>query len=546
MSLPVLSILIFLPLIAAAIVLLTQNQGTPDNPRRVALFSSVAVFITACIAHVYYVPHHTGFQFIEITPWMPAWGLYYRLGVDGLSWPFVMLTTLLVPICILTSWNTIKVQTAGYMAAFLAMESFVIGTFCALDFVLFYVFFEAILIPMFFIIGIWGGPRRVYATFKFFLYTLTGSILMLLALISLCFDLGTTDMGAALAHTFGHDEQLWLCLAFFIAFAIKTPMVPVHTWLPDAHVEAPTAGSVMLAGVLLKMGGYGLLRFCLGVFPEACLELQPWVFALSVIAIIYASCIAYVQQDMKKLVAYSSVAHMGFVTLGIFTLTSHGIQGAIFQMVSHGLISGALFLCVGVLYDQMHTREIARYGGLAKQMPVFATVFMLFTMASAGLPGTSGFVGEFLTIVGASKVELWAAFGAALGMVLSAAYGLMLYRRVMFGKLDAATLGHMKDLDTRQCIMFFPLVVGVLWLGIYPSPFLAITKSGTDQVLSGVQTRLMVPADEAVMGDIDPPAMTTLESVSEVEAPTTPSLEQEPLIIAQGMASDTSSSEHHE
>jgi NADH-quinone oxidoreductase subunit M len=405
------------------------------------------------------------------------------MGVDGISVLFVLLSTFLMPICILASWEAIEHRVKEYMIAFLVLETMMVGMFCALDMVLFYIFFEAVLIPMFLIIGVWGGARRVYSAFKFFLYTLAGSVLMLVALLYIFGTAGTTDITRLMWYGFAREAQTWLWLAFFASFAVKVPMWPVHTWLPDAHVEAPTAGSVILAGVLLKMGAYGFLRFSLPMMPDASEAFTPLVFTLSIVAVIYTSLVALVQEDMKKLIAYSSVAHMGFVTLGIFTGTRQGIDGALFQMLSHGLVSGALFLCVGVVYDRLHTREIARYGGLVERMPRYAAVFMLFTMASVGLPGTSGFVGEFLVLAGAFQANTWAAALAALGVILGAAYMLFLYRRVVFGVLVREDLKAMADLSRREIAIFAPLVLAVLWMGVYPKPVLDVFSASVDQLV---------------------------------------------------------------
>jgi NADH-quinone oxidoreductase subunit M len=391
------------------------------------------------------------------------------MGVDGISLFFVMLATFLTPICIIASWHAIKKRVKEYMIAFLVLETFMIGTFCALDAVLFYVFFEGVLLPMFIIIGVWGGPRRVYSAFKFFLYTLFGSVLMLVALLALYLQVGTSDIPTLMENPVVRDMQMWLWLAFFASFAVKMPMWPVHTWLPDAHVEAPTAGSVILAGVLLKMGGYGFLRFSMPMFPEATEFFAPMVMWLSVIAIIYTSLVALVQEDMKKLIAYSSVAHMGYVTLGIFTATTQGVEGGIFQMISHGVISAALFLCVGVVYDRLHTREMSRYGGLVKNMPKYATIFMILMLGSVGLPGTSGFVGEFLTLLGAYQADTVIAAIATTGVILGAAYMLVLYRRIVFGEQKNVDAAAMKDVDKREFAIFIPLVLMVIWLGVAPS-----------------------------------------------------------------------------
>jgi NADH-quinone oxidoreductase subunit M len=429
-------------------------------------------------------PSKTGFQLIENTPWFT--GTSYKLGVDGMAILLIVLTTFLTPLCVLASFKPIEERLADYMVAFLVLETLMIGVFCALDLMLFYVFFEGGLIPMFLIIGIWGGKNRLYAAFKFFLYTLLGSLLLLVALIYMATVAGTTDVVALQNYPFKPEVQTWLWLAFFASFAVKLPMWPVHTWLPDAHVEAPTAGSVILAGVLLKMGGYGFLRYSLPMFPDASHLFQPLMFVLSVIAIIYASLVAFRQTDWKKLVAYSSVAHMGFVTLGIFSFTQAGIQGAIFQMLSHGIISSALFLCVGVMYDRMHTREIAFYGGLVHRMPMYAALFMLFTMANVGLPGTSGFVGEILTMVGGFQASTWAAVGAAVGVILSAVYMLTVYRRIVFGEMVNDKLSAVKDLSAIEIFNLGVLAIGALVLGVFPSLIFDITAGSTADILHGI------------------------------------------------------------
>jgi NADH-quinone oxidoreductase subunit M len=429
------------------------------------------VFVLSIVLWVRFDPADPGFQFVETAAWLPQWGITYKMGVDGISVLFVLLSTLLTPICILASWESVKVRVREFMLAFLVLETMMVGMFCALDFVVFYMFFEGVLIPMYLIIGVWGGARRVYAAIKFFLYTLAGSVLMLLALLAMWYAAGTTDIPTLLHTQFPASVQTWLFLAFLASFAVKVPMWPVHTWLPDAHVEAPTAGSVILAGVLLKMGAYGFLRFSVPMLPAASASFAPLIFALSVVAVIYTSYVALAQQDMKKLIAYSSVAHMGVVTIGIFTFNIQGISGALFQMLSHGIVSAALFLCVGVIYDRMHTREISRYGGLADRMPAYAFVFMLFTMASMGLPGTSGFGGEFLVLLGAFQVNFWLALLGSLGMILGAAYMLYLYRRVIFGTITRAELRDILDLSPREVAVFAPLVVLTLWMGIYPSSF---------------------------------------------------------------------------
>jgi len=428
-------------------------------------------------------PAQPGFQFVEEGRWLAS-TIGYKMGVDGISLPFVILTTALLPICIIASWKSVTARVPVYMIAFLVLETLMTGTFAALDLLLFYVFFEGGLIPMFLIIGIWGGPRRVYATFKFFLYTLLGSVLMLLAIMALYWNAGTTDIPTLMTTAVPRGLQTWAWLAFFASFAVKMPMWPVHTWLPDAHVEAPTAGSVILAAILLKMGGYGFLRFSLPMFPLASHDFAPLVFTLSAIAIVYTSLVAMVQEDMKKLIAYSSVAHMGFVTMGIFAGTSQGVAGAVFQMVSHGIVSGALFLCVGVVYDRMHTREIAAYGGLVNRMPLYAMIFLVFTMANVGLPGTSGFIGEFLTLIGTFRVSTTTAFFAATGVILSAAYALWLYRKVVFGALVNPALATIKDLTFREAVTLGPLLVLTILFGFYPKPLLDFSAASVQQLVN--------------------------------------------------------------
>ena len=491
-SMPLLSIVTFLPLVGAAFIFLARGpeEIVARNARSVALWTTTITFAVSLLIWLNFDNNTAQFQFVEKVDWIGA-GIFYHMGVDGISMLFIILTTLLMPLCILASWEAIENRVKEYMIAFLVMETLMIGVFCALDLVLFYLFFEAGLIPMFLIIGVWGGKRRIYASFKFFLYTLLGSVLMLLAILYMYFTAGTTDIPSLMkTGLFSPQAQTWLWLAFFASFAVKMPMWPVHTWLPDAHVEAPTAGSVILAGVLLKMGGYGFLRFSLPMFPLASEYFAPLVFALSVIAIIYTSLVALMQEDMKKLIAYSSVAHMGFVTMGIFALNTQGIEGAIFQMLSHGIVSGALFLCVGVVYDRLHTREIARYGGLANNMPKYALVFMLFTMANVGLPGTGGFVGELLTLVGAFQANTWVALLATTGVILSAAYALWLYRKVVFGELTKPDLKNMLDLTPREIATFAPLVVLALWMGIYPAPFLDVMAVSVKHLLDQHETAL--------------------------------------------------------
>jgi NADH-quinone oxidoreductase subunit M len=469
---PVLSVTIFLPLVGALFILALRgdDEATKRNARYVALWTTLATFAVSLVLVSGFDRAIPGFQFTENYPWLGG-TFRYQVGIDGISLPFVILTTFLMPISILASFGVEK-RVREYMVAFLVLETFMVGTFAALDLVLFYVFFEGGLIPMFLIIGIWGGARRVYATFKFFLYTLAGSVLMLLAMMAMYWQSGTSDVTTLLTHSFPASMQTWLFLAFLASFAVKLPMWPVHTWLPDAHVEAPTAGSVILAAILLKLGGYGFLRFSLPMFPEASEYFAPLMFTLAVIAIIYTSLVALMQEDMKKLIAYSSVAHMGFVILGMFTFTEEGVQGAVFQMISHGIVSGALFLCVGVVYDRMHTREIKAYGGLVTRMPIYAAVFMIFTLANVGLPGTSGFVGEFLTLLATFKVNTWAAFLATTGVILSAAYALWLYRRVVFGVLEKKELADILDLNPREKAVLVPLVVLTILLGVWPAPVL--------------------------------------------------------------------------
>jgi NADH-quinone oxidoreductase subunit M len=515
-----LSILTFLPAAGALILLVSrwmsgdkESAGLDNGARWLALTVTLITLGVALYALSKFNPASAEFQLVEKYPWVA--GIDYHLGVDGLSMSLVLLTAFLTPICILASWSITK-QVSAYMTLFLLLETMMIGVFAALDIVLFYVFFEAGLIPMFILIGVWGGKNRVYASFKFFLYTLLGSILMLVALIAMIAIAGQPENVASfLGFTgresfdptsipdlieyckvlgFDHNLQIWLWLAFFASFAVKMPMWPVHTWLPDAHVEAPTAGSVVLAAILLKMGGYGFLRFSLPMFPNASEFFSPMVFALSVIAIVYASLVAFRQTDIKKLIAYSSVAHMGFVTMGIFAGNVQGIQGAIFQMISHGFISGALFLCVGVIYDRMHTREIAFYGGLVNRMPVYAAILMLFTMGNVGLPGTSGFPGEILTMTGAFQVNAWVAAGAALGVILSAAYALTLYRKVAFGTIENPKLATISDMDAREWVMFVPLVIGTLLLGVAPMIAFDFTAPVSQSIADAYQTAISLTA----------------------------------------------------
>jgi NADH-quinone oxidoreductase subunit M len=481
---PILSLITYAPLIGVAAILALRLLGKPDDARTIqaakwiALITTLATLALSVLLVVQFNPADAGFQFLEEKTWFA--GLFYRMGVDGISVLFVLLTAFLMPICIAASWTSIEKRVLEYMIAFLILETLVIGVFCALDIVLFYIFFEFSLVPMFLIIGIWGGARRVYAAYKFFLYTLLGSVLMLAAILAMIGISHTSSIPELMVYKFDPAVQTWLWLAFFASFAVKMPMWPVHTWLPDAHVEAPTAGSVILAGILLKLGGYGFMRFSLPMFPQASELFTPLIFALSVVAIVYTSLVAFRQTDIKKLIAYSSVAHMGFVTMGIFSGNAQGEQGAIFQMLSHGLISGALFLCVGVVYDRMHTREIAFYGGLTNRMPWYAAVFMLFTMGNVGLPGTSGFVGEILTMTGTYQASTWTAIVATTGVILSAVYALNLYRRVMFGEIVNPELKTITDLDKREILIFAPLIIGTLVLGVYPNLIFNLTASSVD------------------------------------------------------------------
>jgi NADH-quinone oxidoreductase subunit M len=487
---PILSTVTFLPLVGAALILFIRDgsEAAVKNIRMIALWTTLVTFAVSILIWAGFDNADPGFQMVEKAEWLGG-GIAYHMGVDGISMLFVMLTTFLMPIAILASWGVEK-RVKDYMIAFLVLETLMIGVFCALDLFLFYVFFEAGLIPMFIIIGVWGGKRRVYASFKFFLYTLLGSVLMLIAVMAMYVSAGTTDIPTLLAYQFPVAMQKWMWLAFFASFAVKMPMWPVHTWLPDAHVEAPTAGSVILAAILLKMGGYGFLRFSLPMFPVASMDFAPLVFALSVIAIVYTSLVALMQEDMKKLIAYSSVAHMGYVTMGIFAMNQNGIQGALFQMLSHGLVSGALFLCVGVVYDRMHTREIAAYGGLVNNMPKYAVAFMVFTMANVGLPGTSGFIGEFLTLLGIFQVNTWVALFATLGVILSAAYALWLYRRVIFGVLEKDALKGLLDLSTREKLTLWPLLALTIFYGVYPAPIFDATAKSVEALLNNVTVSL--------------------------------------------------------
>jgi NADH-quinone oxidoreductase subunit M len=485
---PILSIVTFLPLAGVLFLLMIKGdeKALAQNSRFVAMWVSGFTFLVSIPLLIGFDSSVTGYQFEEKAVWLAGTGIGYHMGVDGISMPFVLLSTLLTPVSILASWRAITHRVREYMIAFLVLETMMVGMFVSLDMLMFYLFFEAVLIPMFLIIGIWGGARRVYAAFKFFLYTLLGSVLMLVCMLAMYIDAGTTDIPALTAHQFAESMQTWLFLGFLASFAVKVPMWPVHTWLPDAHVEAPTAGSMILAGVLLKMGGYGFLRFSLPMFPLASEFFAPLIFTLSIIAVIYTSLVALAQSDMKKMIAYSSVAHMGFVTIGIFTMTEQGIAGAMFQMISHGLVSAALFFCVGVVYDRLHTREISAYGGVAAVMPRSAVFFSCRLLASVGLPGTSGFVGEMLVLVGAWHASSWVAFFTATGLVLGATYMLWLYRRVMFGAIVNDQVKAMEPMQMREFSIFLPLTFLVLLFGVYPMALLDVMAVSIQFVLDGL------------------------------------------------------------
>ncbi len=495
---PLLSLVIFLPLVGVVFILAIRADDeavAAQNAKAVALWTASITFLLSLLVWARFDPSQAGFQLVERAPWLTGLGVHYHVGVDGISLWFILLSTLLTVVVILGSWHSVQTRVKEYMIAFLVMDTLMVGVFSALDVVLFYIFFEGILIPMFLIIGIWGGANRIYAAFKFFLYTLAGSVLFLVAIIYMYLVAGTTDLPTLMRTSFDETAQWWLFLALFASFAIKVPMWPFHTWLPDAHVEAPTAGSVLLAGVLLKLGGYGFLRFSLPMLPDASLDFAPLIYALSVVAIVYTSLVALMQDDMKKLIAYSSVAHMGIVTIGLFTFNPQGLQGGIIQMLSHGIVSGALFMCVGVIYDRIHSREIRRYGGLAERMPAYAFTFMLFTMASVGLPGTSGFVGEVLVIVGVFQEHQWVAFFAATGLILGACYMLWLYRRVIFGALVREDLMSIRDMRATEIAAFAPLVVLTLLMGIYPSLFLDPMAASVDDLLRHLEASTTLAAD---------------------------------------------------
>ncbi|WP_127143656.1 NADH-quinone oxidoreductase subunit M [Pelagibacterium montanilacus] len=480
----ILTIITFLPLVGAFFILLTpgQDEVAVLNIKRIALATTFVTFVFALLMWGLFDPDTADFQFVQNSPWMGE-VIGYRMGVDGISVLFIVLTGLLMPMCILASWDSVKHRVREYMVLFLVLEMLMMGVFATLDLAMFYVFFEGSLIPMFLIIGIWGGKRRIQASYKFFFYTFVGSVLMLLAIMAMYWYAGTLDISRLLAVDFPESMQIWLWLAFFASLAVKMPMWPLHRWLPEAHVEAPTAGSVILAAILLKLGGYGFLRFSLPMFPDASLMFSNFVFVLSVAAIVITSVVALVQTDVKKLIAYSSVAHMGFVTMGIFAGNIYGVQGAIFQMVSHGIVSGALFLSVGVIYDRMHTRDISAYGGLVERMPKYAFAFMIFTMANVGLPGTSGFVGEFLTLLAIFQVNTWFAIVATLGVIFSACYGLWLYRKVIFGALEKESLRGILDLSPREMLTIVPLIVLTIFFGFYPAPLLDTTAASVQALV---------------------------------------------------------------
>ena len=495
---PILSTVTFLPLVGSLLIfaLRGDDESTTRNARYIALWTTLITFAISLLLWRDFDSATSAFQFVEERAWLGP--IKFHMGLDGISMPFVLLTTLLMPLTVLSTFGAIKTRVREFMIAFLVLETLMLGVFCSLDLVMFYLFFEGGLIPMFLIIGIWGGKERVYASFKFFLYTLAGSLLMLLAIMAMYWEAGTTNIPALLNYDFPAHMQTWLWLAFFASFAVKLPMWPVHTWLPDAHVQAPTAGSVVLAGILLKLGGYGFLRFSIPMFPLASADFAPLIYGLSVIAVIYTSLVALAQKDMKKLIAYSSIAHMGFVTIGIFTLTMQGLQGGIFLMLSHGIVSAGLFLCVGVVYDRMHTHEISVFGGLVNRMPLYAAIFMIFTLANVGLPGTSGFVGEFLSLLGAFEVNTWVAMLATTGVILSACYALWLYRRVVFGTITNPALRLIQDLSWREFAVMVPLILITIFFGFHPNPLLDVTATSVQALMADFKANLAA-AEQARM-----------------------------------------------
>jgi len=495
---PILSTVTFLPLVGSLLIfaLRGDDESTTRNARYIALWTTLITFAISLLLWRDFDSATSAFQFVEERAWLGP--IKFHMGLDGISMPFVLLTTLLMPLTVLSTFGAIKTRVREFMIAFLVLETLMLGVFCSLDLVMFYLFFEGGLIPMFLIIGIWGGKERVYASFKFFLYTLAGSLLMLLAIMAMYWEAGTTNIPALLNYDFPAHMQTWLWLAFFASFAVKLPMWPVHTWLPDAHVQAPTAGSVVLAGILLKLGGYGFLRFSIPMFPLASADFAPLIYGLSVIAVIYTSLVALAQKDMKKLIAYSSIAHMGFVTIGIFTLTMQGLQGGIFLMLSHGIVSAGLFLCVGVVYDRMHTHEISVFGGLVNRMPLYAAIFMIFTLANVGLPGTSGFVGEFLSLLGAFEVNTWVAMLATTGVILSACYALWLYRRVVFGTITNPALKLIQDLSWREFAVMVPLILITVFFGFHPNPLLDVTATSVQALMADFKANLAA-AEQARM-----------------------------------------------
>jgi len=491
MNFPILSSLILLPTIGGLFILFGRSSSKYNSAKYISLFISLANFVLSIYLWYLYDANNSNFQFVEEKIWIKGF-INYKVGIDGISILFIILTTFITTLCIVSVNSTIKNKLKDFLVAILFMETMMIGVFCSLDLVIFYLFFEAGLIPMFLIIGIWGGERRVYSAFKFFLYTLLGSVLMLIAIISIYWITGTTDVIKLYQLGIDVKYQNLLWLAFFSSFAVKTPMWPVHTWLPDAHVEAPTAGSVLLAAILLKMAGYGFIRFSIGLFPIASEYFVPLIFTLSLIAIVYTSFVALMQEDMKKLIAYSSVAHMGFVTMGIFTMTTQGIEGSIFQMISHGIISAALFLCVGVVYERMHTREINKYGGIVTVMPRYAVVFMIFTLGALGLPGTTGFIGEFLILLGTFRVNFIVATIASLGVILGAAYMLWLYRRIVFGEIINTEVKKLVDLNKSEMIILTALAIVTIFFGVYPDPLLSTTSASVEGLINLFNTNITV------------------------------------------------------